>query len=39
MKMWKKPELEHITRDELEDMITASGCSSYGFICQQGYRW
>lgn len=37
MKEWRKPEIEHITKDELEDMITASGCSSYGNICEIGY--
>lgn len=37
MKEWKKPVVEHISKDELEDMITASGCSSYGFICEYGY--
>ena len=37
MKKWKKPEIEHIGRDELEDIITAAGCSSFVDICQEGY--
>ncbi len=32
-KKWRKPVMELITRDELEDLIVAAGCSKYHDIC------
>ena len=32
-KKWRKPVMELITRDELEDLIVAAGCSKYVEIC------
>ncbi len=28
-KKWRKPVMELITRDELEDLIVAAGCSTF----------
>lgn len=36
-KKWKKPVMELITRDELEDLIVAAGCSTYHVICDWFY--
>ena len=35
-KKWNKPVIEIITKDELEDLIVAAGCSVYA-VCQTGY--
>lgn len=35
-KEWSKPFIEIITKDELDDLIVAAGCSTY-VICQTGY--
>lgn len=36
-KEWKKPTIEIITKDELEDLIVAAGCSRYHDFCEAGY--
>lgn len=36
-KTWSKPLIEIITKDELDDLITAAGCSTYHIICDTGH--
>lgn len=32
-KKWSKPVIDTVTKDELEDLVTAAGCSRY-YECQ-----
>lgn len=36
-KIWKKPGIELITKDELADLVVAAGCSKYVDICEWGH--
>ena len=37
IKNWKFPMMETVTKDELEDLLIAAGCSYYHDICSRGY--
>ena len=36
-KNWRKPDIETVTGDELEDLLVAAGCSRYHHICEAYY--